>query len=237
MHTNETGHWYFRAKHAIVLSILDRLDLREASLIDFGCGCGRMMQLLSRYGNVTGVDISEEALGYCREIGVQGDLIQGDLETLCLDTAYDAAVALDVLEHIENDVLAAKNIFRALKPDAVCVFTAPAFQRLWSEHDENLMHKRRYDRQGLEGVLRAAGFSIEYSSYFNFWLFLPILAMRFFCRLLRMNRSASLESTLPAKPINTLLYALLSSEKRFVRLGVRLPFGVSLICVARKVVA
>jgi len=234
MHKNETVHWYFRAKYSIVLSILDRLNLHRANLIDFGCGCGRMMQLLAQYGTVTGVDVSDEAIGYCREIGVQGKLVHGNIERLSLEGIYDAAVALDVLEHIEDDVLAAKNVFRALKPGASCIFTVPAFQSLWSEHDENLMHKRRYDRQGLITVLKSAGFSIVYCSYINFWLLIPIFLVRFCCRLLGVNRSAALENSLPAKPLNSLLYYLFSSERVFIRRKLRMPFGISIIAICKK---
>jgi len=234
MHKNETVHWYFRAKYSIVLSILDRLNLQGANLIDFGCGCGRMMQLLSHYGTVTGVDMSGEAIGYCREIGVQGTLVQCSIERLSFEGVYDAAVALDVLEHIEDDARAAKNVFRALKPGASCIFTVPAFQSLWSEHDENLMHRRRYYRQGLILVLESAGFSIEYCSYINFWLFIPIFLVRFFCRLLGVNRSAALENSLPAKPLNSLLYHLFSSERGFIRRKLRLPFGISIIALCTR---
>lgn len=234
MHELETKHWYFCSKHKIVLSVLDSLGITSANIIDIGCGCGVMMKYLSKYGKVHGIDFSEQALQYCRELGFDGELRQADLSQFTSSQKYDVAVSLDVLEHIDDDEKAAENIYKMLSNNAYCIITVPAFPSLWSSHDDNCMHKRRYTKKTLEKLLVSAGFNIEYISYINFWLFPCVWVIRQLTKLFNFNEYSEMENKMPSKIINNLLLGIFSSEQFFIKNKFRLPFGVSLLCVVRK---
>lgn len=239
MYETETYHWYFKSKYEIVLSALEKAGLRKASgaeIVDFGCGCGLMLENLLQYGNVVGVDFSEDALQYCR-MNFNGELIQADIEKYNAINKYDYAVALDVLEHVECDEIALKNIYNALREGGVCIITVPALMCLWSQHDENCMHRRRYDKKMLEKRIKSCGFDIEYLSYYNFWSFLPVWLIRKVENLLHLdNRGSKLEYGFKkGGVINDTLYHIYSSEKRRITKGKEYPWGVSLICIAKKV--
>lgn len=233
MHAIEEGHWYFRAKHDIVLSIIEQAGIKDAKIADFGCGCGLMLKFLSKYGTVTGIDFSSEALEFCRD-HFSGDLIQANLEQLSLPEKYNLAVALDLLEHIEHDDIAMKNIYDSLEENALAIFTVPAFSSLWSKHDENCMHKRRYSKEEFQNLVLGAGFSIEYISYYDFWLFPPVYLVRKLAKLFKFDQNSELENKYKDGFVNKTLYKIFSSEKRFVQKRKTMPFGVSIICICRK---
>jgi len=162
MYRTERYHWWFHGKRELVLALAAPYlsALPAPHIIDFGCGCGAMLEALSPFGTVTGADFSPLALDYCRK-RFPCELRQLDLSLPSVPNArFDFGVALDVLEHIENDLTAAKNIFSCLRPGGTCIITVPAYQWLWSAHDENCMHKRRYDRRTLQSLLLRSGFEI-----------------------------------------------------------------------------
>ncbi len=236
MYRIETGHWWFRGKRDIVLSLARPLLSRSENpkLIDFGCGCGAMLAALEQYGETTGVDTSEVALSYCRT-RFGGELRRMDLSAPMTPwERYDLGVALDILEHIERDDLAAANIFALLREGGCCIVTVPAFQWLWTSHDVNCMHKRRYGKKQLTELLRGAGFRVRYISYYNFRLFLPAAAVRLLSRLLHIDRDSAAENHFRDSAVNGMLYRIFSGEKKAVSRGRRFPFGLSLIALAEK---
>lgn len=238
MYETETYHWYFRSKYEIVLSALEKAGLKKKSgvdIADFGCGCGLMLEYLSAYGNPIGLDFSEEALQYCR-LNFEGELVQTDIENCDMRNRFDYAVALDVIEHTENDGHALKNIYNSLHSNGVCVITVPALMCLWSEHDKNCMHYRRYNKKLLQKRILDRGFEIEYISYYNFWSFIPVFIIRKIENILHLSNSGSkLEYGFKKDGVvNNLLYRIFSSEKKRIVKGKIFPVGVSLICIARK---
>lgn len=198
MYRTERYHWWFHGKRELVLALAAPYlsALPAPHIIDFGCGCGAMLEALSPFGTVTGADFSPLALDYCRK-RFPCELRQLDLSLPSVPNArFDFGVALDVLEHIENDLTAAKNIFSCLRPGGTCIITVPAYQWLWSAHDENCMHKRRYDRRTLQSLLLRSGFEIEFLSYYNALLFPAAAAVRLLSRCLHTDRESSLEKRL-----------------------------------------
>lgn len=143
-------------------------------------------------------------------------------------------MALDILEHIQADQTAAENIYRALAPGGKCVITVPANQWMWSAHDENCMHVRRYNRETLQSLLLNAGFELEYISYYNFFLFLPIAAVRILAKLLHLDRDSSMETVTHDGWMNRLLYRIFRAERTWIQARRRFPFGVSLIALVSK---
>lgn len=173
MYETEDYHWYFKSKREIVLGLLDKYAEKGCKIIDLGCGCGLMLGKLQQYGEVSGVDFSKEAIEYCKT-SFSGELYQGNLEDVKLPQIYDWAVMLDVLEHIEKEKCVLTNIRSALKKNGRIIITVPANMKLWSKHDENCMHFRRYDLAQLEKILGDSGYFVNYISYYNSRLY-PIV--------------------------------------------------------------
>lgn len=145
---------------------------------------------------------------------------------------FDLIITLDLLEHLDDNKIL-KEFYRALKPTGYLIVTVPAFEFLWSEHDEALHHKRRYNKSHLREILKSNGFITEKISYWNFFLFLPIVAMRL---IKRGMRSEEIETDVKELPniVNRFLASVLSIEGRIISYGVNLPFGVSILCVCKK---
>lgn len=224
-------YWWLAGKYQIVGSLLNSLSLRlNARILDFGCGPGNVLDLLSEYGKVVGTDTSLEALRFCWSRGYDG-LFQGKGDSLALkDGIFELVVAVDVLEHIKDDLAAMREIYRICLPSGFLVVTVPAFKFLWGEHDRKYGHKRRYTARMLRSKLEEVGFSVTKISYIHPAFALPLWLWRKWKRVLRSE-----EDDFIATPrwLNQMLKFTISIEGSIVRI-INLPFGSSIICIARK---
>lgn len=226
----EGDYWWFVGRRQLVLELLQKYPT-EGLILDAGCGTGAMLCELSTLGSVVGVDLEFQALRYARQRG-DFPLLQARLEALPFPSETFALVtALDVLEHLPNEMPALHEIRRVLKPQGLAVFTVPAYQWLWSKHDVALHHYRRYTAHGLRARLEEADFEVLKLSYSVMLMFLPILLFRWADRFSSKPPSASVVP-LPNR-LNRWLTGLQSLEARLIR-HLNLPFGVSLVAVARK---
>ena len=148
-------------------------------------------------------------------------------------SSVDTITAFDVLEHIPDDTGALRNIFSSLQPGGILILSVPAYQWMWSEHDEALHHQRRYTRSEILALAGSSGFCVEYASYHNCLLFPLSLLLRMLSRW-SGGRLGISENAMPAKPINTLLRIIYSLEGHIVKRRWRLPFGLSIVAVLRK---
>ncbi len=232
MYELEEKHWWFKSKREIILKLIAQNISPNATIVDCGCGCGYLLTCLELYGRVKGIDFSETALTYSAK-NFKGELMQGDLQQqLPLDLeSVDMAVALDVIEHLEDDEKGIENIKHILKVGGKAIITVPAFGFLWSYHDEEHMHKRRYSIKEMKKLLMKSGFSIDYISYYNFWLFIPICIARFLKKNVVSHKS---DANMPNKYVNGVLEKIFSSEMIFINRRIKLPFGVSIVVVATK---
>ncbi len=235
----ETTYWWFAGRRELVREWVAEALRRQASppaerqLLDAGCGTGANANMLRAFGRVVGADISYEALRWSRRRGLSS-LAQCRAEQLCFaDDTFDVVTALDMLEHVDDDLAALAELHRVCKPGGAVIVTVPAYGFLWSPHDEALHHRRRYAPRELRDKLEALGFEVERLNHFMFGLFVPVLLMRIWQNLRKRGlRSRSDAQPLPAW-LNRLLLWLLSVERRLGRF-VTPPVGVSLICTARK---
>jgi SAM-dependent methyltransferase len=242
----ESEDWWFKGRRRIVLGLLsDALGKGSTTscsppprIIDAGAGTGITLGHLSVLGSAIGVDESPEAIRFCRLRGHR-DLVRADLSELGLRAACaDVVTCLDVIEHIADDAAALREVHRVCKPDGVLVLTVPAFPFLWSEHDVINHHRRRYRKSELNALVRSAGFVIELSSFYNFWLSPLAVCVRLVKRLWtvlfpKVVGSITSDNTYLPRSINWLFATLFGSELALLRRG-PLPFGISLVCVARK---
>jgi len=234
MYQVEGSHWWFAGRRRIIASFLKRIcaDLRDKPrILDVGCGTGANLELLDEFGQAEGVDVSPDALAFCRQRGLERVHL-GEAEKLPYpDRSFDLVTALDVVEHLDDDVAGLKEMHRVLRRGGRALLFVPAFKFLWGVQDDVSNHRRRYTRKQLKETLRAAGFEIERVTYANITFFFPILMGRLLMRLTGF-RPAS-ENNLTVGVLNKPLGIILGSEAGLLR-RLNLPFGVSAICVARR---
>lgn len=229
----ERDHWWFAARRNIIAKILDSLHLDPHSeILEVGCGTGGVLDLLSRYGNVSALesDAGARAIASARKTArVEAGMLPHDIPFGT--QRFDVIAMFDVLEHIDDDAGALQALHERLKPQGVLLLTVPAYMFLWGRHDVVSQHKRRYVRKRLTELVQRSGYRVTYSTYFNTLLFPVVVAVRMLNRLL--HRAEGSDIAMPPHLVNALLRSTFSSE-RFVLPHVRLPFGVSLFVVARK---
>ncbi len=238
MYEVEGTHWWFAGRRRILESFCERIiaDLnikdRQARILDVGCGTGANLEMLARFGEAEGVDISADALAFCHARGIER-VRQGAAEQLPFeDGSFDLVTALDVVEHLDDDAAGLSEMRRVLRPDGRALLFVPAFMFLWGVQDDISHHRRRYRLPQLLQTVRAAGFEIERATYANITFFAPILLGRALMRATGL-RPAS-ENNITISSLNGVLGRLLGAERRLLR-RLNLPFGVSAICVAKRV--
>lgn len=241
----EEHHWWFLGRQAVLLSVLrDTLPPGRLRLAEIGCGGGALLAAAAEFGEVVGVEASGDFLEVARQRGFT--VLSGALpDQLPLDpSSCDGVLLFDVLEHIEDDRAALRAVGRVLKPGGLLICTVPAYQWLWSPHDEVLGHRRRYTARGLARIAREAGLHPLRTTYFNTFLALPIVM----ARLVRRWRTHTPTPTAwvpgaPARPshdlirpaprLNALLARIFSLEAGLLR-WTNFPFGVSVLMVAHR---
>lgn len=232
----EDAHWWFRARRAVVGSILERLYPQGGlEIADVGCGTGGMAPLLARFGRVTGVDESVQAREYCARRGLPRVLEFHEWERA--GGHYDLVTAFDVVEHVEDDVNFLRRIRARLRPGGRLLVTVPAHPFLWGPFDEMNHHRRRYLRRGLNRSLGFAGFEVERSTYYNLLLFPPMAAVRLTEKMFRpafdpANPRPMMERWFRIGRWNRALEAVMSAERHWLARR-NLVLGSSLLAVGR----
>lgn len=230
----EDRHWWFAARRRILTEVLARLVALPAAprLLEAGCGTGGNLAMLSRFGEVAAFEPDAEARRMAREksgFDVRDGRLPGDIPFE--PGGFDLVAAFDVLEHVEDDLASLRALHAQLRPGGSALITVPAFEFLWSRHDERHHHKRRYAKDALVSRAAAAGFTPVVATCFNSLLFPLIAGVRLGKRILGLDEVE--DEVLPPHPINRILYALFASERHLVG-RVPLPLGVSLLMIARK---
>jgi SAM-dependent methyltransferase len=207
---------------------------REARLLDAGCGSGRTLDDLARFGRVEGLDIDARAVRAAHGRG--HDVWLADIQQIPLpDRCFEVVTCLDVLEHVPDDRRALSELLRVTRPGGTLVVTVPAYPSLWSAHDVANDHFRRYRRTALRALAAEVGCEVVRDTHFNALLLPPIaLVRRARRRGSRHVRRSDLELT--PQRLNRLLELPLRAEARFLAAGGRLPFGLSLLMVLRRAV-
>jgi SAM-dependent methyltransferase len=232
----EESHWWYIGRRRIIASfvksICDQIKDRRARILDVGCGTGANLVRLSDFGDAEGVDISPDALEFCRERGLNHVKL-GAAETLPYkDQEFDLVTAFDVVEHMDDDVAGLREMRRVLRPGGRVLLFVPTFMFLWGVQDEVSNHRRRYRLNELQQVVTAAGFEVERTTYANITFFLPVLLVRKFMRLTGIRTETENSINIPA--LNRVFGAFLGAERHWLRY-LNIPFGVSGLCVARRI--
>lgn len=235
MYRQERDYWWFLSRSELLHFYMQHLVPlpKDAKILDLGCGTGANLEILSQYGQGIGADFSETALAFCRKRALPR-LVQGDGMALPIATdSLDLIAAMDSLEHIPRDNAALAEMFRILKPGGTLLVTVPAFGFLWSEHDEALQHLRRYTAAELADKLRLAGFKLGKTTYVMFFLFFPVLVIRFLQNLTKAGTHPKTAISHIPGPIASLLMLLNRIEMTLLH-WMNLPFGVTVVALATK---
>jgi SAM-dependent methyltransferase len=236
MYRVEESHWWFIGRRRIIASFVERiigeLKKEQPRILDVGCGTGANLEMLSRFGEAEGVDISPDALAFCQTRGLK-NVRQGEAEHLPYeDGSFDLVAGLDVVEHLDDDLAGLKEMRRVLSPGGRVLLFVPAFMFLWGVQDDISNHRRRYTIAGLKKVACQAGLEVERASYANITFFVPVFLGRLLMRLTGLRPES--ENNITVGFLNGLLGSVFGAEAWLLR-HANFPFGVSIICVARRI--
>jgi SAM-dependent methyltransferase len=232
-------HWWYRGRRRIIRAELERIPLPTgAEVLDAGCGSGRTLEELTDFGHVSGIELNPQAAEVARGRGAF-DVRIGRLEEMPWDSAtFDLITCLDVIEHTPDDRATLRELRRVCKPGGWLLVTVPAYQALWSEHDEANHHFRRYARRTLRAAALEAGWQVDRMTSFNSLLLAPAAAVRLAKRrkLRRGNGNGDYKPDLQIGPawLNGVLERPLQAEATWLARGRTLPAGLSLLAVMRK---
>lgn len=230
----EAGNWWFRARNRLLLWVLKKKLPPFRSFLEVGCGTGYVLEGVNEAFpglDLFGSEYFEEGLAHARARIPNAIFTQLDATRMDEVDRYDVIGAFDVIEHIEDDETVLKNLWRALKNNGAVLITVPQHRWLWSEADVHAGHFRRYRKGELSNKLEEAGFSIEYMTSFVF-LLAPLMWLSR-VRAKKGKYDPMAEFKIP-RWINSILNGVMDIEFCLLRIGINLPFGGSLLAVARK---
>jgi SAM-dependent methyltransferase len=238
MYSVENDFWWYRGLHELVESEIAQFSKQSNKpilLFDAGCGTGRMMEIAGKYGTVSGIDYSSEAIAYCKERSLFG-AVQLDLnDWQPAENSYDVIYSLDVLCHsaIKDLDVVFERMYKALNPGGLLILNLPAFEALRRMHDKAVFTKQRFTNAPVIKQLQSHGFSLVFSSYRLPLFFFVIFGRKILESLFRYN---SVHSDLAQLPVwlNTLLLCYNRFDNFFLKRRFPLILGSSLYLVAQK---
>lgn len=230
-HEHEEGHWWFQSRLDRIQDVVRaHLPRRNGLLLDLGCGSGRVARALEGFGRVVGSDLSAAPLAADGAAG-RRRLASSAFRLPFRDGVFDVVTALDVVEHLEDDGAALREMFRILRPDGVLILTVPAVPLLYGPHDRVLGHWRRYSSADLRRrVLASGGGRVRSLGYFISLPFPVLLAWRLVAKVFGPFGSRSDGGRPLPEAINRTMSSVMNLE-RSLSSSIPPPFGSSLICV------
>lgn len=239
----ETTYWWNVSKRGMVLLLArdmlrNQLTENRKIAVDMGCGTGFTALSLQSHYHTVGVDVSREALQFCKRRGLKR-LCQINQECYPLPFktgAFDLILALDVIEHMEDDLRTLSEYCRILKVGGSLIVTVPAFMTLWSPWDEALGHRRRYTVSMLAEKIQQAGLTTRRITYMFFFIFPIALLIRGTKKLIQRDAASYSSDFIPLPKILNSFLILVGGLEQWIttKLKLKLPLGLSVICVATK---
>ena len=234
----EERFWWFVAMRTITDTIVgSELKGRKLQILDAGCGTGYNVFHYERKGHsVFALDVASEAIAGVRQRGLRKVCQASVTEIPYSSAAFDFVFSFDVVSQIPVPAAEAaiREMHRVLKPGGHLFARVPAFEWLRSSHDDELNTIHRYSCPELRRKLEESGFEVRLATYANSFLF-PVILLR------RSLKGFGIGKGTDVKPLRAglgwldpIFRRVLSAEAGVLGSGKRLPFGLSVICYARK---
>ncbi len=230
-------NWWWKGRHALLRSLLDRFVPSGSSgrMLDIGCGPGFVVSMLDGSSEGFGIDHADGPLSYAASRGLRR-LARASAELLPFKGAtFDGIVALDSLEHMADDLQALRECSRVLKQGACMFLMVPAYPWLWTMRDDAFGHRRRYTPARLRGLMARAGFEAVKLTYYNAALVVPLIIARCTETMCRVPLGLADEGIQAVAPVVGVILGWLQALEARLVMGRGLPLGTTLVCVARKV--
>ncbi|OGE39387.1 hypothetical protein A3F00_02015 [Candidatus Daviesbacteria bacterium RIFCSPHIGHO2_12_FULL_37_11] len=232
---NEETHFYYVGTHSAVIEFLNKYLPKKTGnkILDAGCGTGSLMKKLKRFGEICGIDISNEALKFAKNNGLR-QVRKGSVTNIPFkENEFDAVVSIDVLYHkqVKNDLQALEEFRRVLKPGGILIIKNPAHNWLRGNHDIVIHTKKRYSKSEFREKLKRTGFQILKLSYINIFFFPLAIAKRLAESLFKAKPSSDVKNIHPQ--INKILINIYNFETKLLIKGT-IPIGLSLFAIAKK---
>lgn len=234
----EREHWWFRVREGIILDQFRSMiyKAKPLNILNVGAATGRSSEMLESFGQIQSIEYDQPSYQFCRDV-LKMMIDQGSITELPYpDNAYDCVCAFDVVEHVEDHQTAISELFRVCKPGGKIFITVPAFMSLWSNHDVVNHHFRRYRKQQTLDLFSANGGRLLRTTYFNFFLFMPIFMVRSVQRIFSRKKQEELKpdnDMIESGLINTIFQSIFSFERSLLK-KMNFPFGVSMMVVWEK---
>ncbi len=235
MAETEQDHWWFCGRRAILQRLIAQhlAGKPPQPILEIGAGTGGNLAMLSQFGPLSATEMDDDARQIAcsrTQINVQPGSLPHGLPAF--PQKFNLICLFDVLEHVDDDIGSLRAIRNLLTPDGVLLLTVPAHPWLWSQHDKQLHHQRRYTRDSLHAQINSAGLHLQRFSYFNTFLFPLAAAARLIDRARGGNAASGAE--IPSTFINTVLKNIFISEAALLA-RFDLPVGVSMLAMVRRV--
>lgn len=234
LYETEIGNWWYRVRRKIIHDIIKKQypsQKQNLTILDIGCGTGALLKEIGVYGECHGLDFSQKAVDFCKKRGISNVGVGDVVKISYPNNTFDIVLALDIIEHVEDDQKAISEIHRVLKPGGIAIVTAPAFMFLWGITDKISHHYRRYILSELQSKINKQGFSVVRASYFNTFLFFPVALVRLIVRLLHIPMRT--ENGTGKGALNFIFFIIFYAESILFKY-INFPFGVSVVTICRK---
>lgn len=235
----DNKEWRARAKRDLVFQFWKKyqdINTNEKTIaLDFGCGTGVLQEQLEKKFNIEayGIDTSKEAIRYCRKRGLTRTKVFDGIKIPFKANTFDVITAIDVLEHIDNDLKALVEIRRVLRKNGLAIFLVPAHPKLWSTRDINLHHFRRYAIGELERKCRKAGFNLLESQNVDFAVYFLFTLVHLFSKREKGISQIKMDTASINKMLNEVMFIYEVLENKMQRF-ITFPIGLSIAVVVQK---
>ena len=230
----ENNHWWHQHKRKLVHQLISEYLGRPGKVLDVGAGTGKILSELKNKGwQIKGVDGEKEAVRWAKKRGVvikQHDLTK---KLPFKNNSFDLVVSLDVLEHVKDDVGLLKEMRRVVKPQGIILITVPAYQWLYSYWDKMLGHFKRYSRGDLEKLSLQVKLKPVFVSFYSSFFLIPAMLVRLLKSKSKKQEVSDFQTT-PLAFISVPVLSILGIIERLLIRFIKLPFGMSLVCVFQK---
>jgi len=233
----EDKHFWFQSRNKLIVWAINKYFPVAQNFLECGCGTGCVLSNTEQnlpHLSLTGFDLYAEGLNYAAKKTHNVKLTTMDICNTTYKSEFDLIGAFDVIEHIQDDLLALRNMHSMLKPSGGCIITVPQHPHLWSTPDEIAYHKRRYTKTEIKKKLKACGFKIIRITSFISLLYPFMLISRLKSKRSHQNYNVDNELKIN-RALNYCFAKTCNCENWLIRKGLSFPLGGSLLVVARKI--